>query len=206
MTAELQAAGKSIAAIEAAEPEPALGNGGLGRLAACFLDSIATLGLPGDGVGLLYHNGLFRQSFRGRCQTEEPEPWLKKESWLRDTARTFTVPFGGFTVRGKLYELDVPGYGGGKNRLRLFDLDTDGFSPVGPGIEFDKTDVRRNLTPVSYTHLDVYKRQRQCPVCWPPPWRRISRRRGFPWWVWMTGQPGGWPPNICWRKGTGSWG
>ncbi len=146
VTAELQAAGKSIAAIEAAELEPALGNGGLGRLAACFLDSIATLGLPGDGVGLLYHNGLFRQRFRGRCQTEEPEPWLKKESWLRDTARTFTVPFGGFTVRGKLYELDVPGYGGGKNRLRLFDLDTDGFSPVGPGIEFDKTDVRRNLT------------------------------------------------------------
>ena len=144
--AALAAAGKSMAAVEDAEPEPSLGNGGLGRLAACFLDSIATLGLCGDGVGLNYHLGLFRQEFVQNRQREMPNPWLARESWLTRTDRRYRVEFGGFTVESTLYDLDVVGYGRGKNKLHLFDLDTVDESIVHDGIDFDKGDIRKNLT------------------------------------------------------------
>ena len=113
--------GKEIAAIEEVEPEPSLGNGGLGRLAACFLDSIATLGLNGDGVGLNYHDGLFRQTFVDHKQKEEKNPWITADSWLTRTETTFQVPFKDFTLTSVMYDIDIPGYKNNCNRLHLFD-------------------------------------------------------------------------------------
>ena len=139
--------GKDITEIEEIEPEPSLGNGGLGRLAACFLDSIATLGLPGDGVGLNYHDGLFLQKFKDNKQDEEKNPWITPESWLTRTERHFEVPFKDFTVTSTMYDIDVPGYQqNGCNRLHLFDLDSVDENIIGNGINFDKNDIRRNLT------------------------------------------------------------
>ena len=138
--------GHSITEIEEIEPEPSLGNGGLGRLAACFLDSIATLGLNGDGVGLNYHDGLFRQTFADNKQREEKNPWITDMSWLTKTDCHFQVPFKDFTLTSTMYDIDVPGYQKGCNRLHLFDLDTVDESLIGDGISFDKTDIQKNLT------------------------------------------------------------
>jgi len=145
---ELAAAGRSLAELEDLEREPSLGNGGLGRLAACFLDSMATLGIPADGVGLNYHCGLFRQSLTEGKQTETPDRWLSwgQRSWLRRTDCHFELPLGDQTVRSTMYELDVTGFGSRCGRLRLFDLDTVDERIIRNGIDFDKTDVRRNLT------------------------------------------------------------
>ena len=144
---ELEAAGKSLAEIEELEPEPSLGNGGLGRLAACFVDSIATLGLNGDGVGLNYHYGLFKQVFdKKHLQQETPNPWMEKESWLTKTGTSYQVPFGGFTVTSRLYDMDVTGYDNHSTRLRLFDLESVDESIVKDGIDFDKTEIEKNLT------------------------------------------------------------
>ena len=144
---ELAAAGKNLAEIEELEPEPSLGNGGLGRLAACFVDSIATLGLNGDGVGLNYHYGLFRQVFNKKhLQQETPNPWMENESWLTKTETSYQVPFGGFTVTSRLYDLDVTGYNNHSTRLRLFDLESVDESIVKDGIDFDKTEIEKNLT------------------------------------------------------------
>ena len=144
---ELAAAGKSLAEIEELEPEPSLGNGGLGRLTACFVDSIATLGLNGDGVGLNYHYGLFRQVFNKKhLQQETPNPWMENESWLTKTETSYQVPFGGFTVTSRLYDLDVTGYNNHSTRLRLFDLESVDESIVKDGIDFDKTEIEKNLT------------------------------------------------------------
>ena len=144
---ELAAAGKNLAEIEELEPEPSLGNGGLGRLAACFVDSIATLGLNGDGVGLNYHYGLFRQVFNKKhLQQETPNPWMENESWLTKTETSYQVPFGGFTVTSRLYDLDVTGYDNHSTRLRLFDLESVDESIVKDGIDFDKTEIEKNLT------------------------------------------------------------
>ena len=139
--------GHSLPDLEELEPEPSLGNGGLGRLAACFLDSIATLGLNGEGLGLAYHFGLFRQKFEQNSQHEYPDRWHKEPDWLRRTDETFTVPLGELEVTARLYELDVTGYEAKTTaRLRLFDLETSDESLVHDGIDFDKTDLRRNLT------------------------------------------------------------
>lgn len=138
--------GKSLSAIEEQEPEPSLGNGGLGRLAACFLDSIATLGLPGDGIGLNYHFGLFKQVFKNRKQTAEKNDWIEHDSWLRDTDISFEVPFGNLTVKSKLYDIDVIGYNHGINKLHLFDIESVDESIVKEGIDFDKEDIAKNLT------------------------------------------------------------
>lgn len=138
--------GKTMADIEVYEPEPSLGNGGLGRLAACFLDSIATLGLPGDGIGLNYHMGLFKQKFADLKQKEEINPWIEKESWLNDTGITFEVPFKDFVLRSHLYDIDVTGYKGGINKLHLFDLDTVDETIISEGIQFDKSEIDKNLT------------------------------------------------------------
>lgn len=143
---ELSDAGKNLTDLEEYEPEPSLGNGGLGRLAACFLDSIATLSLPGDGVGLNYHYGLFRQEFKNRKQMEEPNPWMNKDSWLIRSDKSFTVSFGGFDVKASLYDILVTGYESRTNRLHLFDLDSVDETIVHDGIEFDKEDIRKNLT------------------------------------------------------------
>ena len=144
---ELAAAGKNLAEIEELEPEPSLGNGGLGRLAACFVDSIATLGLNGDGVGLNYHYGLFRQVFdKKHLQQETPNPWMENDSWLTKTETSYQVPFGGFTVTSRLYDLDVTGYNNHSTRLRLFDLESVDESIVKDGIDFDKTEIEKNLT------------------------------------------------------------
>ncbi len=142
----LQEAGKDLAAVEEAEVEPSLGNGGLGRLAACYLDSVATLGLPGDGVGLLYHFGLFRQYFRDHKQQEEPDAWLSPQSWLKNTGVSFSVPFPQGEVKAVLYDLFVSGYENGVNKLHLFDLEGVDESLVKKGIDFDKTDIQHNLT------------------------------------------------------------
>jgi len=142
----LKANGKDIAKIEDAEPEPSLGNGGLGRLAACFLDSIATLGLPGDGIGINYHYGLFKQVFRKRLQNAEKNDWIEENSWLRKTATTFKVKFGCGTVTSVLYDIDVIGYENGRNKLHLFDLKTVDESLVQKGINFDKKAVDKNLS------------------------------------------------------------
>ena len=138
--------GKSLAALEEIEPEPSLGNGGLGRLAACFLDSIATLGLNGDGIGLNYHFGLFKQVFTNKLQTAEKNDWIEKQSWLRKTDVTFDVEFGDCTVKSRMYDIDVAGYESGVNKLHLFDLETVDESIVKKGINFDKEDVEKNLT------------------------------------------------------------
>ena len=142
----LEAAGHSLSEIEELEAEPALGNGGLGRLAACYLDSAATLGLPCDGVGLCYHYGLFRQKFEELKQREYPDVWREEPGWLKKTGVRFPVSFPGLTLEAVLYELPVSGYGGELNRLRLFDAATADGSIVGEGIDFDKTDIARNLT------------------------------------------------------------
>ena len=142
----LEAAGHSLSEIEELEAEPALGNGGLGRLAACYLDSAATLGLPCDGVGLCYHYGLARPKLEELQQRDSPDVWRDRPGWLTKTGVRFPVSFPGLTLEAVLYELPVSGYGGGLNRLRLFDAATADGSIVGEGIDFDKTDIARNLT------------------------------------------------------------
>ncbi|MCM1112060.1 MAG: glycogen/starch/alpha-glucan family phosphorylase [Muribaculum sp.] len=138
--------GKSLAQIEEIEPEPSLGNGGLGRLAACFLDSIATLGLPGDGIGLNYHFGLFRQVFQDYKQRAEKNEWIERPSWLAETGTKFEVSFGAGKVTSVLYDIDIIGYENGVNKLHLFDLESVDESLVKKGIDFDKTAVDKNLT------------------------------------------------------------
>ena len=138
--------GKSLSAIEEIESEPSLGNGGLGRLAACFLDSIATLGLPGEGIGLNYHFGLFKQVFKDRLQSAEKNDWIQTQSWLNKTDVTFDVSFGDKKVTSRLYDIDVVGYDNGMNKLRLFDIETVDESIVKKGIDFDKEDIEKNLT------------------------------------------------------------
>lgn len=144
--AALTEAGKSLAEIEEIEPEPSLGNGGLGRLAACYLDSAATLGLCADGVGLLYHFGLFRQSFAEHKQQENPDFWLTEQSWLSPTDVRFSVPSPAGELQAVMYDIDVSGYENGTNRLHLFDLSTVDEALVKGGIDFDKTDITHNLT------------------------------------------------------------
>ena len=138
--------GKDLSEIEEIELEPSLGNGGLGRLAACFLDSIATLGLNGDGVGLNYHFGLFKQVFENNKQKAEKNPWITENSWLNKSDISFDVLFGGFKVKSNLYDIDVTGYESGSNKLRLFDIETIDESIVGEGIDFDKEEIKKNLT------------------------------------------------------------
>ncbi len=142
----LQKYGKTMAEIETIEPEPSLGNGGLGRLAACFLDSIATLGLNGDGVGLNYHFGLFKQVFENNLQQETPNPWIENKNWLTKTKRTYDIEFGGLTLTSCMYDIDVVGYMGRTTKLHLFDIDSVDESLVKEGIDFDKTDIAKNLT------------------------------------------------------------
>ncbi|WP_061592408.1 glycogen/starch/alpha-glucan family phosphorylase [Streptococcus sanguinis] len=144
---ELADAGKDLIEVEEVELEPSLGNGGLGRLAACFLDSIATLGLNGDGVGLNYHFGLFQQVLKNNEQTTISNFWLTEQNWLVRSSRSYQVPFAHFTLTSTLYDIDVPGYKTEtKNRLRLFDLDSVDADIITDGIDFDKTDIARNLT------------------------------------------------------------
>lgn len=143
---ELEKCGKSMADIEEIELEPSLGNGGLGRLAACFLDSIATLGLNGDGVGLNYHLGLFRQVFDKNLQKEEPNPWITPQSWLTKTDKTYKIHFGGFAVQSRMYDIDVVGYENRTTKLHLFDVESVDESLVEEGITFDKSQYAKNLT------------------------------------------------------------
>lgn len=138
--------GKDICEIEEVEPEPSLGNGGLGRLAACFLDSIATLGLNGSGIGINYHYGLFKQKFKDNSQTEEPNPWIEEKSWLTKTDKTYTVNFRDMSVTSRMYDIDVTGYDNCTNKLHLFDIETVDESIVNDGINFDKKDIEKNLT------------------------------------------------------------
>ncbi len=142
----LAEAGKTLADIEEQEPEPSLGNGGLGRLAACFLDSLATLNLPGDGVGLRYHCGLFHQNFKNNVQNETPDFWLTDQCAAKATDTVFPVSLAGKTYSARLYKLPVTGYEGRTNTLNLFDLDTVDESVIGDGISFDKKDIAKNLT------------------------------------------------------------
>lgn len=146
VAAFLKENGKAIADIEEVEPEPSLGNGGLGRLAACFLDSIATLGLPGEGIGLNYHLGLFKQLFEDRLQKETPNPWIEEHSWLTPAGVSYTVPFRGFSLKSSLYDIDVAGYNNKSIHLHLFDIDIADESIVKDGISFDKKDILHNLT------------------------------------------------------------
>lgn len=146
LAAILKSKGKDIAKIEEIEPEPSLGNGGLGRLAACFLDSIATLGLPGEGIGLNYHYGLFKQVFKNKLQTAEKNDWIEERSWLTKTDVTFDVYFGKRKVTSRLYDIDVVGYGNDVNKLRLFDIESLDESIVKEGIDFDKEAIEKNLT------------------------------------------------------------
>lgn len=143
---ELEENGKSIYEIEEIEPEPSLGNGGLGRLAACFLDSIATLGIPGDGIGINYHLGLFRQAFEQNLQKEYPNPWIEKESWLTKREKSYTVEFRDHVVKASLYDIAVTGYENRTNQLHLFDIDSVEEKITEDGISFDKEDIERNLT------------------------------------------------------------
>ena len=138
--------GKDLCQIEELEPEPSLGNGGLGRLAACFLDSIATLGLAGDGIGLNYHLGLFKQVFENHLQKETPNPWIEDQSWLNRTDVTYPVEFGGLKVTARMYDIEVTGYHNRTNRLHLFDLDSVDDSIATDGINFNKEDIEKNLT------------------------------------------------------------
>ncbi len=142
----LQKNGKNLSEVEEAEPEPSLGNGGLGRLAACFLDSIATLGLPGEGIGLNYHFGLFKQVYKDKLQYAEKNDWIEENSWLTKTDVTFDVAFGDKKVTSRLYNIDVIGYDSGINKLRLFDIESVDESIVKDGIDFDKEDIEKNLT------------------------------------------------------------
>lgn len=142
----LEKYGKNLSEIEEVEMEPSLGNGGLGRLAACFLDSIATLGLNGDGIGLNYHYGLFQQKFENHLQKEVPNPWLSEQSWLTKTDVTYPVSFGNWKVQSRMYDIDVTGYENRTNKLHLFDIETVDESMVGDGIEFNKEDIEHNLT------------------------------------------------------------
>ena len=142
----LEENGKSLSAVEETEPEPSLGNGGLGRLAACFLDSIATLGLNGDGVGLNYHFGLFKQLFKDNKQAEEPNPWIENTSWLTKTDVTYKIPYKNFTLTSRMYDIEVTGYNNRTNKLHLFDMETVDESIVEDGISFDKSDIAKNLT------------------------------------------------------------
>ena len=143
---ELACFGKDITAIEEIEPEPSLGNGGLGRLAACFLDSMATLGLDGDGIGLNYHFGLFKQVFKKNLQTATPDPWIENEGWLIKTDKTYTVSFKGRKVTSRMYDINVTGYDNKTNKLHLFDIETIDESIVEDGIDFDKEEIEKNLT------------------------------------------------------------
>ena len=138
--------GKNIAEIEEVEPEPSLGNGGLGRLAACFLDSIATLGLAGDGVGLNYHLGLFKQEFKNNLQRETPNPWIEEKSWLKKTDVVYPVSFKGLNVNARMYDIEVTGYNNKTNKLHLFDIDSVDETIVEDGIAFNKQDIEKNLT------------------------------------------------------------
>ena len=142
----LKSKGKELSRIEEIEPEPSLGNGGLGRLAACFMDSIATLDLPGEGIGLNYHFGLFKQVFKDRLQTTEKNDWIEKDSWLNKTDVSFDVFFGDRKVTSRLYDIDVVGYNNGVNKLRLFDIESVDESIVKEGITFDKEAIEKNLT------------------------------------------------------------
>ena len=146
--AQLAAAGRDITELEEFEYEPSLGNGGLGRLAACFIDSLATLGLPADGVGIAYHCGLFKQSFDEGKQYETPDYWLKwgHENWMKSTGKHYTVHFGGFDITSTMYEIDVTGYGSKCGKLRLFDADTVDERLIKKSIDFDKTQIAKNLT------------------------------------------------------------
>jgi len=142
----LEKNGKRLSVIEEIEPEPSLGNGGLGRLAACFLDSIASLGLPGDGIGLNYHFGLFKQVFENNAQTAEKNDWIEDQSWLRKTNVSFKVKYADFEVVSKMYDIDVIGYENGVNKLHLFDVETVDEKLVKKGIDFDKKAIKKNLT------------------------------------------------------------
>lgn len=142
----LEKYGKKLSVIEEVEPEPSLGNGGLGRLAACFLDSIATLGLPGEGIGLNYHFGLFKQVFKDKLQTAEKNAWIEENSWLTKTDITYDVYFGKKKVTSRLYDIDVAGYDSGVNKLHLFDIESLDESLVKDGIQFDKEMIEKNLT------------------------------------------------------------
>ena len=146
----LEKYGKKLSVIEEVEPEPSLGNGGLGRLAACFLDSIATLGLPGEGIGLNYHFGLFKQVFKDKLQTAEKNAWIEENSWLTKTDITYDVYFGKKKVTSRLYDIDVAGYDSGVNKLHLFDIESLDESLVKEGIQFDKEAIEKNLTLVLY--------------------------------------------------------
>ena len=152
---QLKESGKDISKIEEIENEPSLGNGGLGRLAACFLDSIATLGLNGDGVGLKYHFGLFKQVFENNQQTAVPDKWLTDDSWLIKTDKTYTVKFKKGSVTARMYDINVTGYNSTTNKLHLFDIDTVDESIVENGIDFDKNLTDKNLIPLP-------RRQRRC--------------------------------------------
>lgn len=143
---ELEAHGKDICQVEEVEPEPSLGNGGLGRLAACFLDSMATLGLNGDGIGLNYHLGLFKQVFENHLQKETKNPWIEDISWLDRKETSYQVRFGGLTVNSRLYDIAVTGYHNRTNQLHLFDIDSVDETIVEEGIAFDKEDIEKNLT------------------------------------------------------------
>ncbi|MGQ7673140.1 glycogen/starch/alpha-glucan family phosphorylase [Streptococcus suis] len=145
--AELAAAGKSLAQVEDVEPEPSLGNGGLGRLASCFIDSMSTLAINGEGVGLNYHCGLFRQVFKKNEQEAEPNFWIENDSWLIPTTISYDVPFKNFTLKSKLDRLDILGYKKEtKNYLNLFDIESVNYNLITDGISFDKTDIKENLT------------------------------------------------------------
>lgn len=156
----LKKQGKSMAEIEEVELEPSLGNGGLGRLAACFLDSIATLGLNGDGIGLNYHMGLFKQVFEKNLQKEVPNPWITEKGWLRRTDVSYPVIFGTGTVQSVMYEIDVTGYDNKSNKLKLFDIDTIDESIIqDDSIYFNKEEIKKNLTLFLYPDDSDYQGQ-----------------------------------------------
>ncbi|MCR5023051.1 MAG: glycogen/starch/alpha-glucan family phosphorylase [Lachnospiraceae bacterium] len=142
----LKESGKSLTEIEEEEPEPSLGNGGLGRLAACFMDSIATLGIAGAGIGLNYHFGLFKQVFKDYLQNAEKDKWISEKGWLKKTDVTYDIHFGDRVVKSRMFDIDVVGYEKGLNKLHLFDVESLDESLVKSGIDFDKTDIEKNLT------------------------------------------------------------